>query len=72
MKNTKIISTLFVITVIFNTFVRYNHEMYMIKYAKPNQTTYFVRYNRDPGYCWIGLMDCSIQIAIQFGGLDWD
>jgi len=23
-------------------------------------------------YCWIGLLDCSIQIAIQFGGLDCD
>ena len=45
MKNTKI-STLFVITVIFKKFVRYNHEIYMIKYAKPNQTTYFVHYNR--------------------------
>jgi len=22
------------------------------------------------GYCWIGLLDCSIRIAIQFGGLD--
>jgi len=20
-----------------------------------------------PGYCWIGLLDCSIRIAIQFG-----
>ncbi len=24
------------------------------------------------GYCWIGLLDCSIRIAIQFGGLDCD
>jgi len=24
------------------------------------------------GCCWIGLMDCPIQIAIQFGGLDCD
>ncbi len=23
-------------------------------------------------YCWIGLLDCSIRIAIQFGGLDCD
>ena len=45
MKNTKIISTLFVITVIFKKFVNYNHEIYMTKYAKPNQTTNFVRYN---------------------------
>jgi len=24
------------------------------------------------GYCWIGLLDCSIRIAIEFGGLDCD
>jgi hypothetical protein len=27
---------------------------------------------RRAGYCWIGLLDCSIWIAIQFGGLDCD
>ncbi len=26
--------------------VRYNHEILPVKHAKPNQPTYFVRYNR--------------------------
>ncbi len=37
---------LFVITVNFQKVVRYNHEDLLIKHAEPNQTTYFVRYNR--------------------------
>ena len=39
-------STLYVITVISYNFVRYNHEIHSIKYAKSNQMTHFVRYNR--------------------------
>ncbi len=31
---------------IFFTFVHYNHEILLIKYAKPNQPTHFVLYNR--------------------------
>ena len=46
MKNARNISILFVITVISKNFVCYNHEILLIKYAKPNQTTHFVRYNR--------------------------
>jgi len=29
------------------TFDRYNHEVYLIKHAKPNQANRFVRYNYD-------------------------
>jgi len=29
-------------------------------------------YNGGPGYCWIGLLECSIRIVIQFCGLDCD
>ncbi len=36
---------LFVITVIWVIFVRYNHEILMVNYAKPNQKLGFVRYN---------------------------
>jgi len=32
--------------VISTYFVCYNREILLIKYAKPNQTTQFVRYNR--------------------------
>jgi hypothetical protein len=28
--------------------------------------------NKQAGYCWIGLLDCSIRIAIQFSWLDCD
>ncbi len=38
---------LFVITVILILFVRYNHEILLINYAKPNQKHGFVRYNRE-------------------------
>jgi hypothetical protein len=38
--------TLFNITVNLILFVRYNHEILMINYAKPNQKLGFVRYNR--------------------------
>ncbi len=32
-----------------------------------------IRHTRwQAGYCWIGLLDCSIRIAIQFSGLDCD
>ena len=37
---------MFVITVNFGKFVRYNHEDLLIKQAEPNQATHFVRYNR--------------------------
>jgi hypothetical protein len=33
--------------VILILFVRYNHEILMVNYAKPNQKLGFVRYNRD-------------------------
>ena len=46
MNNTMINLILFVITVISKNFVRYNQEIFLIKYDKPNQTTYFVCYNR--------------------------
>ncbi len=46
MKKTVINSILFAITVISNYFVCYNREILLIKYAKPNQTTEFARYNR--------------------------
>jgi len=36
----------------------------------PLYHTYTSPYDPSPGYCWIGLSDCSIRIAIQFGGLD--
>ncbi len=45
MNNTVINSILYAITVISNYFVCYNREILLIKYAKPNQTTQFVRYN---------------------------
>ncbi len=38
---------LFVITVILILFVRYNNEILMVNYAKPNQKLGFVRYNRE-------------------------
>ncbi len=38
---------LFVITVILIFFVRYKHEILMVKYAEPNQKLGFVRYNRE-------------------------
>jgi len=42
-----LISTkLFIIAVNFKTLVCYNHEVYLIKHAKPNQATRFARYNR--------------------------
>ena len=41
------ISILFVITAISRNFVRYNNEILLIKYAKPNQTAHFVHYNRE-------------------------
>ena len=43
---TVIFKNVFVITVNFRKFVRYNHETLLIKHAKPNQAKYFVRYNR--------------------------
>ncbi len=46
MNNTEINSILFPITVISDYFVCYNREILLIKYAKPNETTQFVRYNR--------------------------
>jgi hypothetical protein len=30
----------------FSKIVRYNHEVYPIKHAKPNQAAHFVRYKR--------------------------
>jgi hypothetical protein len=36
---------LFVITVNWVIFVRYNHEISLVNYAKPNQEIDFVRYN---------------------------
>ena len=41
-----IYTNFFVITVKFRKFVRYNHEVVLIKHAEPNQTAHFVRYNR--------------------------
>jgi hypothetical protein len=38
---------LFVITVILVIFVRYNHKISSISYAKPNQLMDVVRYNRE-------------------------
>ncbi len=38
---------LFVITVILVIFVRYNHEISLVSYAKPNQLMDVVRYNRE-------------------------
>ncbi len=38
---------MFVITVILILFVRYNHEISMVNYAKPNQKLGFVRYTRE-------------------------
>jgi hypothetical protein len=38
---------LFVITVNWDIFVRYNHEISLVNYAKPNQEMDFVRYNRE-------------------------
>ncbi len=46
-KNYINISTLFVITVIPDHFVRFKHEIIHMKNAEPNLPTYFVRYNRD-------------------------
>jgi hypothetical protein len=37
---------MFVIAVKFGKTVRYNHEIILIKHAKPNQLCYSVRYNR--------------------------
>jgi hypothetical protein len=38
---------LFVMTVICVIFVRYDHEISLVNYAKPNQEFNFVRYNRE-------------------------
>jgi hypothetical protein len=35
-----------VIAVKFGNFVRYIHEIFLIKQAEPNHVGYFVRYNR--------------------------
>ena len=42
----KKITNLFVIAMKFGKFVRYIHEILLIKHAKPNQVCYFGRYNR--------------------------
>jgi len=41
-----IYANLFAIIVNLRIFVRYNHEILLIKHAKPNEATHFVRYNR--------------------------
>ena len=38
---------MFVITVNEQNVDRYNRDNLLIKHAEPNQTTHFVRYNRD-------------------------
>ncbi len=55
---------LFVITVILTLFVRYNHEILMANYAKPNQKLAFVRYNREFAITVIVIteFDCTLTI----------
>ncbi len=38
---------MFVITVNWAIFERYNHEISLVNYARPNQEIDFVRYNRE-------------------------
>jgi len=51
---------LFVMALNFKTFVRYHHEVYLIKCAKPNQATCFVHYNR---VIVITEFDCTVEIG---------
>jgi hypothetical protein len=45
LKSIQFYSNLFAIAVISQNYVRCKREVLLVKYAKPNQTTYYVRYN---------------------------
>ena len=52
---------------IFYFFVRYKHETLCIKYAKPNQTSWFVRYNRVFAITVIVIteFDCTFTLNVE-------
>ncbi len=54
---------LFVITVILILIVRYNHDILMVNYAKPNQKLGFVLYNREFAITMIVIteFECNVQ-----------
>jgi len=58
---------LFVITVNSPKLVRYNHEIFLIKHAEPNQATHFVRYNRVFVITVIAIteFDCTFKVNFK-------
>jgi hypothetical protein len=46
-------------------FVRYKHEILMVKYAKPNQKLGFVRYNREFAITVIVITEFDLLILVR-------